>query len=78
MNPEIMYPELKTMKSDELFIEWAYIVKTKNVIKIHVKKLIPKKEKTIFVKALILEYNVVRDRDNWALDEFVHLTTIEK
>jgi len=77
MNLEILYPELKNMKSNEIFIEWAFIVKTKNIIKIHIKKVIPKKEKTIFVKALKLEYNVVRN-DDPALDEVVELTTIEK
>ena len=65
------------MKSNEIFIEWAFIVKTKNIIKIHIRKVIPKKEKTIFVKALKLEYNVVRN-DDPALDEVVELTTIEK
>ena len=77
MNLEILYPELKNMKSNEIFIEWAFIVKTKNIIKIHIRKVIPKKEKTIFVKALKLEYNVVRN-DDPALDEVVELTTIEK
>ena len=77
MSPETQYPELKDMKPGEIFIEWAYIVKSKNVIKIHVKRIIPKKEKTIFVKALKLEYNVVRD-DNPALDENVELVTIER
>jgi len=77
MNLEIQYPELKNMKSNEIFIEWAYIVKSKNVIKIHVRKVIPKKEKTIFVKALKLEYNVVRSDDS-SLDEVVELVTIEK
>ena len=77
MNLEIKYPELKTMKSSEIFIEWALIVKPHNVIKIYVKKLISRKEKTIFVKALKLEYNVVRN-DDPALDEVVELTTIEK
>lgn len=77
MNLEILYSELKDMKPDELFIEWAFIVKSKNIIKIHIKKVIPKKEKTIFVKALKLEYNVVRN-DDPALDEVVELTTIEK
>ena len=77
MNPEDKYPELKDMKPNEIFVEWAYIVKSKNIIKIHVRKVINKKEKTIFVKALKLEYNVVRN-DDPALDELVELTTIEK
>ena len=77
MNLEIQYPELKTMKPSEIFIEWAYIVKSNNVIKIHVRKVIPKKEKIIFVKALKLEYNVVRSDDS-SFDEVVELVTIEK
>ena len=77
MSPEIQYPELKEMKDSEIFIEWAYIVKSKNVIKIHVKRVISKKEKTIFVKALKLEYNIVRN-DDPSLDEVVELITIEK
>ena len=76
-NLETKYPELKTMKPSEIFIEWALIVKPHNVIKIYVKKLIPIKEKSIFVKALKLEYNVVRN-DNSALDETIELITIEK
>lgn len=77
MNFEIQYPELKDMKPNEIFIEWAYIIKSKNVIKIHIKRVIPKKEKTIFVKALKLEYNVVRN-DDPSLDEIIELITIEK
>jgi hypothetical protein len=77
MNIEKLYPELKDMKANEIFIDWAFIVKSKNIIKIHVRKVILKKEKIIFVKALKLEYNVVRN-DDPALDEVVELTTIER
>jgi hypothetical protein len=74
MNLETMYPELIEMKKDEIFIEWAYIVKEFNYIKVYVKKIIPKKEKNIFVKALKVEYNVHNDETF----ECVNLVTIEK
>jgi hypothetical protein len=32
MNPETQYPEIKEMKTDEIFIEWVYIVKDPNEI----------------------------------------------
>lgn len=74
MNPESKYPELKQMKPNEMFIEWAYIVcnwnhvrKTK-VIKLQVCKIIPKKERNEFVKKLEEKYNA----------EFVNLATITK
>jgi hypothetical protein len=56
MNPETLYPELKEMKSSEIFIEWAYIVIGFKTIKIHIRRIINKKEKIIFVKALKQEY----------------------
>ena len=84
MNLEIQYPELKTMKSSEIFIEWAYIVENFVLVnKIHVRRIIPKKEKTIFVKALKLEYGVSPSPDVYEdgyLVKFkrVELVTIEK
>lgn len=77
MNLEIQYPELKDMKFNEIFVEWVYVIKSKNIIKIHTKKVIPKKEISIFVKAFKLEYNIVRN-DDPALDELVELITIER
>lgn len=63
MNPEVKYPELKEMKSNEVFVEWAYAVKnnehkaTSEVLKIQLCRIIPKAELKAFVKALRLEYN---------------------
>jgi hypothetical protein len=85
MNPETLYPELKEMKSSEIFIEWAYIVKGFRLVeKIHVRRVIPRKEKNIFVKALKQEYGIrgeeyYKDEDpNYCLFESVNLVTIEK
>ena len=74
MNLETQYPELKEMKKDELFIEWAYIVKEFHYTKVYVRKIIPKKEKSIFIKALKLEYDLHNDETF----ECVNLVTIEK
>jgi hypothetical protein len=57
MNPEILYPEIKEMKNDEIFIEWAYIVKDE-VQKIHMKTIIKKQSYRAFVKVLEEKYNV--------------------
>jgi hypothetical protein len=85
MNLEVQYPELKEMKKDELFIEWAYIVKEFNYIKVYVRKIIPKKEKNIFVKALKQEYGVKdsqfyidKEYPENNLFECINLVTIEK
>lgn len=63
MNPETMYPELKEMKDSEMFIEWAYITKPSGYLKIHIKTVINKKSRDIFVKALKQEHNVVDDEE---------------
>jgi hypothetical protein len=58
MNPETQYPELKDMKLTEVFIEWAIMVEDFNVVrKIHVRRIIPKKEQNMLIKALKQEYN---------------------
>jgi hypothetical protein len=75
MNLEILYPELKTMKLTEIFIEWAYVVKGFSVNKIHVKRIIPRKEQNIFIKVLKTEYNINNDPNKF---ERIELVTIEK
>jgi hypothetical protein len=73
MNPDILYPEIKGMKSDETFIEWAYILRSKKNggdLKIHTKVLIKTQAKRAFVKALEQEYNVDQ--------EHVELVTISR
>jgi len=77
MNPEIMYPELKDIKNSEILVEWAYIVRPKRVTKIFVRRVIPKKERNIFVKALEMEYEVI-DNDLPDKDEYIELVTIQK
>jgi hypothetical protein len=74
MNIEVQYPELINMKKDELFVEWAYIVKEFRYIKVYIRKIIPKKERNIFKKALELEYDVHNDETF----ECINLVTIEK
>jgi hypothetical protein len=80
---EVLYPELKTMKSSEIFIEWAYIVKGFGMPhKIHLRRIIPKREQNAMIKALKLVYNVkgaeyYKDEDV-KLFECINLVTIEK
>lgn len=76
MNPEVQYPELKHMKDSEMFVEWAYIVRPAGLLKLYLKKIIPKKERNIFVKALMLEYNVKEDLEDPNKLETVELVTI--
>ena len=84
MNPEIIYPELKDMKSSEIFIEWAYIIRDFSVDqKIHVRRIILKKEQNAFIKAMKMEYKVGKPDEfdkNGDLDKFerLELVTIEK
>ena len=78
MSPETQYPELKDMKSSEIFIEWAFIVKKDRLIKLYLKKIIPKKEMMIFRKALRSEYNLYTDPDNKHNNEIIDMITIEK
>ena len=84
MNPETLYPELKDMKSSEIFIELAYIVRDfKLEQKIHVRRIIPKTEQNAFIKALKLLYGVHKpdelDKDGDLYKfERVELVTIEK
>lgn len=73
MNPEILYPEIKEMKSDEVFIEWAFVLRSKKHggdLKLHTKVLIKANAKRAFVKALEQEYNVDQ--------EHVELVTISR
>ena len=82
MNPEILYPELKDMKSSEIFIEWAYIVKGFGLVeKIHLRKIIPKKEQNVLIKALKMEYGIdgkEYGEEGFKLFECINLVTIEK
>jgi hypothetical protein len=83
---ESVYPELKTMKASEIFIEWAYIVKGfKLEQKVHIRRVIPQAEKNALIKALKLVYDV-KDASYYEdkLDspnrvfETVNLVTIER
>ena len=78
MNPETLYPELKGMKNSEMLIEWAYIIRPSRVTKLYVRRLIPKKERNIFVKALEQEYGVIHNSEDPNKDEYVELVTITK
>ena len=78
INPEEQYPELKTMRSSEMFIEWAYVVKKRGVTKLHIKQIIPKKERPVFIKLLKLEYNIAYDPYSPYDNEEVELITIFK
>lgn len=77
MNPETIYPELKDMKNSEMLVEWAYVVRPKRVTKIFVRRIIFKKERNIFVKALEMEYEVIHDElpDK---DEYIELVIISR
>lgn len=57
MNPETEYPELKTMKAGEVFIEWACIVKGTEFFKVYIKKVIAKKDTKSEVSELKKVYN---------------------
>jgi hypothetical protein len=73
---EVLYPELKTMKASEIFIEWAYVVKGFGMPqKIHLRRIIPKKELPAFNKALKMVYGVDSLSESF---ERINLTTIEK
>jgi|WetSurSiteA1Bulk_404760.scaffolds.fasta_scaffold315718_2 hypothetical protein len=64
MNPEIQYPEIKEMKNDEIFIEWAYIIRSKRNggnLNLHTKTIIKKQSYRAFVKALEQEYKVEQE-----------------
>jgi len=78
MNPEMQYPELKNMKENEMFVEWVYIVKPMGVLKLYIKKIIPKKERNAFVKALKVEYGVKEDPDDPTRSGVIELATITK
>jgi len=78
MNLEIVYPELKDMKSNEIFVEWAYLIRTTGVEKLHIKTIIPKKELKAFTKALKLEHNLKVDPEDPNKNEVIELVTIEK
>jgi hypothetical protein len=80
MNLETIYPELKEMKSSEIFIEWAYIVRDfKLDWKIHMRRIIPKAQQAVFIKSLKMVYNV-EDKEENGLTTFerINLVTIEK
>ena len=68
MNPETEYPELKSMKASEVFIEWACIVKGSEFFKVYIKKLIAKKD----TKAEVFNLKKLHNSDD------VYLCTITK
>jgi hypothetical protein len=78
MTLEGQYPELKDMKDSEMFIEWAYIVKTSGVTKLPIKRIFPKKERNAFVKVLELVHDVKKYIDDPSKDENVELVTITR
>jgi hypothetical protein len=59
MTHESIYPELKTMKSSEVFIEWVTIMNKKGKIlkKMKVLQIISKKELTVFLGDLREKYS---------------------
>jgi hypothetical protein len=73
MNPETLYPEIKDMKDNEIFVERAKIViyitqTTDQLIRLPINKIILKKDKAEFVKDLKDKYNANK----------INLITIEK
>ena len=78
MNLEIKYPELKEMKPDELFVEWAYISKNDEVVrKVFIGRVIKEVERPALTRALKFIYDVKLDKDNNRF-EYVDFITIEK
>lgn len=58
MNPESEYPELSTMKSNEIFVESADIwLNCKKIAAIEIKKIINVKDKNDIAKELKLKYS---------------------
>lgn len=56
---EEKYSELKTMKKDEIFVEWAYgVINFTTVFKLPVKRIMLKSEIAEFKKALRKVYNI--------------------
>ena len=61
MSPEYKYPELATIKTNEIFVEWVYVVRwlteeQKEVVKIPLKELILKKDRHKLVEKYKNEY----------------------
>jgi len=57
MNPEILYPELLTLKPGEVFVEWVTVTKNLVVLqKIHYKKIILETEKSNLRRELKEQY----------------------
>ena len=57
MNPEILYPELVTLKPREIFVEW--VVVTKNLVvlqRIHYKKIIQESDQSKLRRELKEQY----------------------
>ena len=78
INPEFMYPELKTMKDSEMFVEWALIIKPSGLLKLYVKRIISKKERPAFIKALELEHNIKKDLEYYNHYNYIELITITR
>ena len=77
MNPEVQYPELKTMKDSEMFVEWAIITRPSGgYLKLFLKKIILQKERNALVKALKMEYGIKEDPDILPDFDYVQLITI--
>ena len=58
MTHESIYPELATMKSSEIFIEWITVMNKKGKIlkKLKVVQILPKKELTDFLGGMRKKY----------------------
>lgn len=52
MNPEILYPALKTLASNEIFIERVWMKRGDEIIKLRPLKVILKKDRNTFVNTL--------------------------
>jgi hypothetical protein len=52
MNPETIFPILKTMESCEIFIERAWIVRGKEILKLKPLKMIKKADRETYARQL--------------------------
>jgi hypothetical protein len=53
---EERYPELRNMKANELFIEWACIMQGTHAVKLNLKRIIKKKDKDSLARELKATY----------------------
>jgi hypothetical protein len=85
MNPETEYPELKSMKASEVFINCICIVKHSGErdklpqkTKINIHKLICKSELNNFIQEFKKQYNIITDSDENKNKELINVSIITK